>query len=64
MEPCVGQRALDEEELRAWLQKMSDAQVLEFGRAAASLCKPLQNSTRPIREVFILQLRESRAASR
>jgi hypothetical protein len=55
------QRSQSPEELRAWLRKMSDAELVRFGRAAASLCTPMKNSTRPIREVFREQLREARA---
>jgi hypothetical protein len=58
---CVGQRTLDQEELRAWLRKMSDAQLLEFGKAAASMCKSMRTSNRPVREVFREQLREALA---
>src|SRR5580704_8282027 len=55
------QRSQTTEELRAWLRKMSDAELVRFGRAAASLCKPQLNSNRPIRGVFVEQVREARA---
>jgi hypothetical protein len=48
------------EELRAWLRKMSDAELVHLGRAAASLCKSQPNSNRPNREVFIEQLHQAR----
>ena len=53
------QRSQSPEELRAWLRNMTDAQLLEFGKAAASVCRPPRN--RPVREVFREQLREARA---
>jgi hypothetical protein len=55
------QRSQTPEELRARLQKMSDADLLKFGKGAAHMCKPVPNSNRPIREVFREQLREARA---
>jgi hypothetical protein len=36
----VGFQPLKLEELRARLRKMSDEDLLRFGRAAASLCRP------------------------
>lgn len=61
MDSCVGQRVLDQEELRARLQRLSDADLLKFGQAAASMCKPMPNSNRLVREVFREQPREARA---
>jgi len=40
---------------------MSDAQLLEFGRAARQLCSPEANFGKPPREVFVIQLKEARA---
>ena len=54
------QRSQSPEELRAWLRTMSDVDLLKFGQAAASLCTPIKNSDRPIREVFREQLCEAR----
>jgi len=39
---------------------MSDAELLRFGRAAASLCKPDGNFGQPPRTVFVEQLDEAR----
>jgi hypothetical protein len=49
------------DEARARLRKMSDADLLRFGRAAASLCKPDGNFGQPPRKVFVEQLQEARA---
>jgi hypothetical protein len=49
------------EAVRARLAKMSDAELLRFGRAAASLCKPDGNFGQPPRKVFVEQLKEARA---
>jgi hypothetical protein len=40
---------------------MSDAELLRYGRAAASLCRPEGNFGRPPRQVFVDQLNEARA---
>jgi hypothetical protein len=46
----------DIEKLCERLRKMSDAQLLEFGRAARQLCSPEANLGKPPREVFVIQL--------
>ena len=51
----------DIEKLRERLRKMTDAQLLEFGRAARQLCSPEANFGKPPREVFVIQLEEARA---
>jgi hypothetical protein len=51
---------LDIDELRARLQKMTDHELLEFGRAAAYMCTPYANFGEPPREVFVTQLRAAR----
>jgi len=48
------------EEVRARLRKLSDANLLRFGRAAASLCRPDGNFGHPPRRVFVEQLEEAR----
>ena len=52
---------IDVEELRARLQKMSDAELLRFGKAARNLCSPEANRGTAPRKVFVIQLREARA---
>lgn len=48
-----GLQALSQEELRAWLRRMSDgADLLEFGQATAHPGKPQENFHWPIRQVF------------
>jgi hypothetical protein len=47
---------LDPDELRARLARMSDSQLLEFGRAAAYMCTPYANVGHPPRKAFVMQL--------
>jgi len=57
----VGFHQLKLEEVRARLRKMSDADLLRFGSAAASLCRPGGQFGHPPRRVFVEQLQEPRA---
>jgi hypothetical protein len=57
----AGNTPLDLGQLRTRLQKMSDAQLLEFGRAARYMCTPEANIGKPPREEFVIQLAEARA---
>lgn len=52
---------IDLEEFRARLRKMTDAQLLRFGKAARYLCSPTAYFGKAPRETFIIQLRECRA---
>jgi hypothetical protein len=45
------------EELRTRLRKMTDAELVRFGKAARFLCRP---SKEPPRECFVIQLEEAR----
>jgi hypothetical protein len=54
-------REFDLEKLRKPLRKMTDAQLLEFGRAGRRVCSPEANFGKLPREVFVIQLREARA---
>jgi hypothetical protein len=56
----VGFQPLQLDEVRARLRKMSDADLLRFGRAAASLCKPDGNFGQAPRRVLVEQLQEAR----
>jgi hypothetical protein len=57
----IGFDEFDVDALRVRLQKMSDSQLVEFGRAAAVMCSPQANFGKPPREVFVIQLKEARA---
>jgi hypothetical protein len=59
----VGFQPVQVEAVRARLRKMSDADLLRFGRAAASLCPPEGQFGHPPRQVFMDQLQEARAES-
>jgi hypothetical protein len=56
----VGFQPFQLDEVRTRLRKMSDADLLRFGRAAASLCKPDGSFGQPPRKVFVEQLDEAR----
>jgi hypothetical protein len=47
--------------LRERLQRMDDAQLVEFGKAARYRCSPVANIGRPPLESFVIQLNEARA---
>jgi hypothetical protein len=53
--------SIDLDELRARLRKMSDADLLAFGKAARNMCSPAANLGKPPRHVFVVQLQEARA---
>jgi len=59
--PREDDSALDVNALRAWVQKMTDAQLLAFGKAARYMCSPKANMGKPPRDVFVIQLNEARA---
>jgi len=56
-----GDEHIDLESLRARLRKMSDSELLRFGRAARSMCDPKTNLGQPPRQVFVIQMNEARA---
>jgi hypothetical protein len=57
----VGFQPLQIEEVRVRLRKMSDTDLIRFGRAAAGMCSLEANFGRPPRQVFVEQLEEARA---
>jgi len=58
----LGQEApIDLEQLRGCLQRMSDAELLHFGKASRYMCSAKANRGKPPREVFVIQLEEARA---
>jgi len=52
---------VDLDELRDRFRRMSDEQLLAFGKAARYMCTPKANLGQPPREPFVIQLREARA---
>jgi hypothetical protein len=52
---------IDVDELRARLARMSDRELLEWGKAAAYMCTPYANLGHPPLKTFVLQLAEARA---
>jgi hypothetical protein len=48
-------------ELRARLQDMTEAELLQFGKAAKVMCSREANRHEAPREVFVIQLQEARA---
>jgi hypothetical protein len=57
----AGFQPLRLEDVRCRFRKMNDANLLRFGRAAASLCRPGDQFGHPPRQVFVDQLNEARA---
>ena len=53
--------AFDVNQLRQRLQKMTDDELREFGKAAAYMCSPKASLGKPPREAFVVQLAEARA---
>ena len=52
---------VDVDELRDRFRRMTDEQLLEFGKAARYMCTLKANLGQPPREPFVIQLREARA---
>jgi hypothetical protein len=59
MYDLAGKHELDMDALRARLQRMSDRELLWFGRAARYMCWPAANQGKEPRQVFVIQLREA-----
>ena len=55
-----GDMLVDREELRARLQKMTNKELRQFGRAALKMCSPEANRGKPPREEVVIQLEEAR----
>jgi hypothetical protein len=51
----------DSAEVRERLRKITDEQLLEFGKAANFMCSARANMNRPPRETFVIQLEEARS---
>ena len=54
-----GKNELDMDVLRARLRRMSDRELLWFGRAARYMCSPAANHGKGPRQVFVIQLGEA-----
>jgi hypothetical protein len=52
---------IDVDELRERFRRITDEQLLAFGKAARYMCTPKANLGQPPREPFVIQLREARA---
>jgi hypothetical protein len=52
---------LDPDDLRARLARMSDRELLEWGKAAAYMCTPYANLGQPPRKPLVMQLKAARA---
>jgi hypothetical protein len=59
MYDLTGENELDLEALRARLRRMSDRELLLFGRAARYMCLPDANHGGGPRQVFVIQLGEA-----
>ena len=56
----VGTSEFNVENLRKRLQRMSDRELIQYGKACRGLVTPQANLGRPPREVFAMQLQEAR----
>jgi hypothetical protein len=52
---------VDVEDLRRRLARMTDGELLNWGKAAAYMCSPKANMGKPPRRPFVIQLEEARA---
>ena len=59
MYDLAGEHRLNLEALRARLRRMSDRELLRFGRAARYMCSEAANRGKEPRQVFVIQLREA-----
>jgi hypothetical protein len=59
MYDLAGEHELDLEALRARLQRMSDTELLRFGKAARYMCTPAANLGKEPRKVFVTHLKEA-----
>ena len=59
MYDLAGENELDLDALRARLRRMSDRELLWFGRAARYMCSADANLGRAPRQVFVIQLGEA-----
>ena len=59
MSDLAGENGLDLEALRARLRRMTDRELLRFGKSARYMCSPEANLGQQPRQVFVIQLREA-----
>jgi hypothetical protein len=59
MYDLAGENELNLEALRARLRRMSDRELLRFGKSARYMCSPEANLGKAPRRVFVIQLREA-----
>jgi hypothetical protein len=59
MYDLAGENELDLEALRARLRRMSDRELLRFGKSACYMCSQEANLGKEPRRVFVVQLREA-----
>ncbi len=48
------------ENIRKHVQRLSDEELIQFGKACGDMLTPQANLGRPPREVFVVQLQEAR----
>lgn len=58
MYPFTNDGASHLNDLRARLLKMTDAELLRFGKAARYMCSPAANLGKPRHQAFVVQLPE------
>jgi len=59
MYDLASEKELDLDALRARLRRMSDRDLLRFGKSARYMCSPEANLGKEPRKAFVIQLREA-----
>jgi hypothetical protein len=59
MYDLAGENGFDLEALRTRLRRMSDSELLRFGKSAHYMCSPAASLGKRPRKVFVIQLREA-----
>jgi len=59
MYDLAGEHDLDLEALRVRLRRMSDRELLRFGKSARYMCSPEANLGKEPRQAFVIQVKEA-----
>lgn len=60
MNECAREDLFDADDLRERLKRMSDQDLVRFGKAAAYMVSPRANFGKPALPIYVLQLEEAR----
>jgi hypothetical protein len=62
--PQLNSESIDLDELRSRLKRMTDMELVAYGKSARYMCTRKANLGHPPRPVFVTQLKEARAEYR